>query len=403
MQDAIHWAALRGAAARGFRLQAEGSASWMCLWLPPSGGSDARGASESVPVASAFRRKEREGIGSAPWLPPSGGSQREGVGKCAEGIIRLPQPTISPSRLCHRRTEATDDCTAESRVCRGAASADPCSSWRRAAVMAIKSVGVAVLGAVIVAATVSTAGAQTTEAGRKVFESRCARCHGGDGNGGEMGPPILERLPARDAAQLTTLIHEGIPLKGMPPSDLSDAGVNGSRRVPAIDRAAARDCTRGSGPGADDGREDAGRAAHGGGVRRSAGDDGRQTTSPAAPHRRSGPRGVVRGRLARVQRRTRGQSLHEVDADRQEHRRAPCAAMDVQHSRRRPVADHASCCRRRDVCGESERVLRARCRKRAGRSGSIGGLVRRVRRAATRTAGSRSPAIGSSWRPTTRT
>ncbi len=89
--------------------------------------------------------------------------------------------------------------------------------------MAIKSVGVAVLGAVIVAATVSTAGAQTTEAGRKVFESRCARCHGGDGNGGEMGPPILERLPARDAAQLTTLIHEGIPLKGMPPSDLSDA------------------------------------------------------------------------------------------------------------------------------------------------------------------------------------
>ena len=79
--------------------------------------------------------------------------------------------------------------------------------------MAMKSVGVALLGALILAATVSTAAAQTTEAGRKVFESRCARCHGGDGNGGEMGPPILERLPARDAPQLTTLIHEGIPLK----------------------------------------------------------------------------------------------------------------------------------------------------------------------------------------------
>ena len=33
------------------------------------------------------------------------------------------------------------------------------------------------------------------DSGRKVFESRCARCHGADGNGGEMGPPIVTRLP----------------------------------------------------------------------------------------------------------------------------------------------------------------------------------------------------------------
>jgi mono/diheme cytochrome c family protein len=32
--------------------------------------------------------------------------------------------------------------------------------------------------------------------GRKAFELRCGRCHGGDGKGGEMGPNILERLGA---------------------------------------------------------------------------------------------------------------------------------------------------------------------------------------------------------------
>src|SRR3954465_4491630 len=59
------------------------------------------------------------------------------------------------------------------------------------------------------------------DAGRTVFESRCARCHGADGNGGEMGPPIVTRLPARDDEQLAAFIHEGPPARGMPPSDVS--------------------------------------------------------------------------------------------------------------------------------------------------------------------------------------
>ena len=42
-----------------------------------------------------------------------------------------------------------------------------------------------------------------TDPGRAAFESRCARCHGGDGNGGEMGPPIAQRLPPLDDQQLT--------------------------------------------------------------------------------------------------------------------------------------------------------------------------------------------------------
>jgi alcohol dehydrogenase (cytochrome c) len=57
--------------------------------------------------------------------------------------------------------------------------------------------------------------------GRLLFESRCGRCHGGDGNGGEMGPPIPQRLANYSTPeQLTALIHTGIPASGMPPTPL---------------------------------------------------------------------------------------------------------------------------------------------------------------------------------------
>jgi alcohol dehydrogenase (cytochrome c) len=58
--------------------------------------------------------------------------------------------------------------------------------------------------------------------GRRTFEQRCARCHGADGRGGEMGPPIAPRLDALVAAQLRRLIHDGIPARGMPPNVLPD-------------------------------------------------------------------------------------------------------------------------------------------------------------------------------------
>jgi alcohol dehydrogenase (cytochrome c) len=61
-------------------------------------------------------------------------------------------------------------------------------------------------------------GAQPVDPGRKTFETYCARCHGADGNGGEMGPPIAVRLAARDDEQLAKLIHDGLPDRGMPPS-----------------------------------------------------------------------------------------------------------------------------------------------------------------------------------------
>jgi alcohol dehydrogenase (cytochrome c) len=65
---------------------------------------------------------------------------------------------------------------------------------------------------------VPTAQAQTLDPARQAFEVRCARCHGADGNGGEMGPSIVLRLVTQSDAQLTTLIRDGLPARGMPPT-----------------------------------------------------------------------------------------------------------------------------------------------------------------------------------------
>jgi alcohol dehydrogenase (cytochrome c) len=58
--------------------------------------------------------------------------------------------------------------------------------------------------------------AQSTEGGRQSFVSRCAGCHGSDGNGGELGPGITTRVPARTDDDLKTLFRQGLPTAGMP-------------------------------------------------------------------------------------------------------------------------------------------------------------------------------------------
>jgi len=65
--------------------------------------------------------------------------------------------------------------------------------------------------------------AQDADLGRGLFEGRCAQCHGADGNGGDMGPPIALRLATRDNQQLTALIREGLPERGMPPNPVAAA------------------------------------------------------------------------------------------------------------------------------------------------------------------------------------
>src|SRR6059036_2520118 len=58
--------------------------------------------------------------------------------------------------------------------------------------------------------------AQSPDSGRQVFVSRCAGCHGSDGNGGELGPAIAARVPSRTDEDLTSLFRQGLPAAGMP-------------------------------------------------------------------------------------------------------------------------------------------------------------------------------------------
>ena len=62
----------------------------------------------------------------------------------------------------------------------------------------------------------SIALAQGPDAGQQSFASRCAGCHGSDGNGGELGPAIAARVPSRTDEDLRSLFRQGLPAAGMP-------------------------------------------------------------------------------------------------------------------------------------------------------------------------------------------
>lgn len=64
--------------------------------------------------------------------------------------------------------------------------------------------------------------ASSADAGRRQYQEACARCHGGDGNGGELGPGIVTRLMARDDDGLAALVRDGLPAAGMPGFPLAE-------------------------------------------------------------------------------------------------------------------------------------------------------------------------------------
>ena len=68
--------------------------------------------------------------------------------------------------------------------------------------------------------------AQAPDAGRAQYESRCARCHGGDATGGESGPNILAQIGDRNKADLATFLRQGRPANGMPAFNLPDPEMN---------------------------------------------------------------------------------------------------------------------------------------------------------------------------------
>ncbi|HVZ19460.1 MAG TPA: PQQ-binding-like beta-propeller repeat protein [Vicinamibacterales bacterium] len=56
--------------------------------------------------------------------------------------------------------------------------------------------------------------------GRQTYDTRCARCHGGDATGGESGPNIVQKIDERDDATLAAFLRVGRPASGMPAFDL---------------------------------------------------------------------------------------------------------------------------------------------------------------------------------------
>jgi len=68
---------------------------------------------------------------------------------------------------------------------------------------------------VVCLASVGLALGQAPE-GRTSFQTRCAGCHGTDGNGGEHAPSILAKVRSSNDADLTAFLRDGAPLRGMP-------------------------------------------------------------------------------------------------------------------------------------------------------------------------------------------
>jgi alcohol dehydrogenase (cytochrome c) len=80
--------------------------------------------------------------------------------------------------------------------------------------------------------------------GAKLFESRCAGCHGADGAGGEHAPTMVENGRRRAAPNLRDTIRNGIKEGGMPAFNFTDPELNSlvayidELRAPAADHPA---------------------------------------------------------------------------------------------------------------------------------------------------------------------
>ncbi len=90
--------------------------------------------------------------------------------------------------------------------------------------------------------------AQPADPGRRQYEARCGRCHGGDATGGETGPSIVAQLDARSDQELATFLRVGRPGNGMPAFDLAAAEMNELvrylRTLQPISRSAPRNSAR---------------------------------------------------------------------------------------------------------------------------------------------------------------
>src|SRR5208282_903432 len=84
----------------------------------------------------------------------------------------------------------------------------------------------------------------STTAGADSFATRCAVCHGGDGNGSERGPSLLGYVAAHPDEQIAALIRSGV--RAMPAHDIANPEMTGllaflhTLRVPEAAQAPSR-------------------------------------------------------------------------------------------------------------------------------------------------------------------
>ena len=244
---------------------------------------------------------------------------------------------------------------------------------------------------------------QPVAPGRAQYDQFCARCHGGDGRGGQMGPAIVDRLSTSEAA-LTALITAGLPSKGMPGMALSAPDLHDLLRFlralsgPAI---GARPRVRAE-------MVD-GIALDGVALNQSStdlqllSDDGRLHLLRRSGHQV--PARQLRRRLARLSRVAHRQPVQSAGPDQPRQRRAAGTGLDVHAAWSRTPAGHARRRRRRDVRHQCERMLRARRRIRpthlALPASAHQGDSRAMQQPGSIAAWP-SAAIGCSWPPTTR-
>ena len=65
---------------------------------------------------------------------------------------------------------------------------------------------------------------QAPDAGKQLFDTRCARCHGPEGGGGELGPSIVRGIASRSNQDLSAFLTTGSPGRGMPAFPLRARG-----------------------------------------------------------------------------------------------------------------------------------------------------------------------------------
>jgi alcohol dehydrogenase (cytochrome c) len=78
------------------------------------------------------------------------------------------------------------------------------------------------LAAGVLAAIAAQANAQDVGAGVDLFNATCAHCHGGNGQGGQLAPSLLQRVAQDDDAALIAFLKVGNPVKGMPPAPVAE-------------------------------------------------------------------------------------------------------------------------------------------------------------------------------------